>query len=104
MNKNEKKLVTRRRRSKKISPNSTAGEQLSSYMSKAGMNQTKLAEAVGVSQSLISQLENDERLASADLAVKIEEAVGMPASVWRNEDLIGASRRRAKKWREAGVG
>lgn len=53
-----------------------AGKSLAVLRNSKGWNQSQLAEAAGVTQATISQLENGERKAGKDLAERLSIALG----------------------------
>lgn len=56
-----------------------SGEQIRELRKKAGLNQTELAWAIGVSQSLISMMELNQRIPSAEQFERIKAALSWPS-------------------------
>lgn len=48
----------------------------------AGMTRVKLAEMVGVESSHISRIESGERVASAELVIRLANLLGQPGNDW----------------------
>jgi Zn-dependent peptidase ImmA (M78 family)/transcriptional regulator with XRE-family HTH domain len=57
-----------------------AGERLRSARNLLGISQAELANAVGIGQSMISQIENGSRAASEDVIAAVAAATGTPRS------------------------
>src|SRR5262249_39520934 len=57
-----------------------AGERIRAARQMLGISQTELAEAVGVGQSMISQVENGSRTATRDLLAAVGRTTGTPRS------------------------
>src|SRR5262249_57092646 len=55
-----------------------AGERIRAARQMLGISQTELAEAVGVGQSMISQVENGSRTATEDLLAAVARTTGTP--------------------------
>jgi transcriptional regulator with XRE-family HTH domain len=60
----------------------TFPEVLSAARVSAGMTRMKLAELVGVEPSHISRIESGERVASAELVIRLANLLGKPGNDW----------------------
>lgn len=58
------------------------GELIRDELECLGMAQSKLAEGIGVSPSLINEVINGKRSVNTELALLLEAAIGIPADVW----------------------
>lgn len=60
------------------------GELIRDELQAIGMTQSKLAERIGVSPSLLNEVINGKRAVNTELALLLEAAIGVPADVWLN--------------------
>jgi transcriptional regulator with XRE-family HTH domain len=60
----------------------TFPELLRTARVKAGWTRVKLAELIGVEPSHISRIESGERVASAELVIKLANLFGQPGNDW----------------------
>lgn len=58
------------------------GELIRDELESLDVTQSKLAEQIGVSPSLLNEVINGKRGVSAELALMLEAAIGVPADVW----------------------
>ncbi|MFC0265267.1 HigA family addiction module antitoxin [Alloscardovia macacae] len=64
---------------------STVGEILDEeFLSPLGISRYKLAKAIGVSQSTISDIIHNKRSLTVDLAYRLSKALGTSAEFWLN--------------------
>jgi len=63
------------------------GETLLETINERGMTQTELARRCGLSLKHINQICRGHIGISADVAIRLEEALGVAASVWVNLDM-----------------
>lgn len=68
------------RPSKYIAPH--PGEILEMILSESRVTQTKLAAHLGIPQTKISEIDRKKREISAEMALKLEKALGMKATLW----------------------
>ena len=63
-----------------------AGQSIAAIRESKGWNQTQLADAVGVTQASVSQIENGERRISKELAERFSIALGvaMPKDILKD--------------------
>ena len=65
-------------------PGATISEQLTNQ----GMNHTEFAQRLGMSQMQVNKLINGEVQLTPEIALKIEEVLGVPAKFWNNLEAI----------------
>ena len=58
------------------------GELIRDELESLGMKQSKLAEQIGVSPSLLNEVINEKRGVNTELALLLEASIGVPADVW----------------------
>ena len=58
------------------------GELIRDELESLGMKQSKLAEQIGVSPSLLNEVINGKRGVNTELALLLEASIGVPADVW----------------------
>lgn len=58
------------------------GELIRDEIESLNMTQSKLAERIGVSSSLLNEVIHGKRGVSTELALLLEAAIGVPADVW----------------------
>ena len=66
--------------SKTIAPH--PGEVLQMLLAENGITQTKLAAHLGIPQTKVSEIIRRKRGVSAEMALKLERALGMKATLW----------------------
>ena len=72
-----------KRRLPKNRPPTSPGEMLSEeFLKPLGLTQTELAKRMEVPVGRISQIVNGKRTLTAETAVRLEMALGMPATFW----------------------
>ena len=60
------------------------GELIRDELQSIGMTQSKLAERIGVSPSLLNEVINGKRPVNTELALLLEASLGVPADIWLN--------------------
>lgn len=60
------------------------GELIRDELQSIGMTQSKLAERIGVSPSLLNEVINGKRPVNTELALLLEASIGVPADIWLN--------------------
>ncbi|MBR1889447.1 MAG: HigA family addiction module antidote protein [Alloprevotella sp.] len=60
------------------------GAILKSELRARGLRQTEFAESIGVDKTALSLILSGKRSISTEFAIKLEEALGTPASNWLN--------------------
>ena len=60
------------------------GDLLKDEIEERGLTQQQLAEKLRVSQPLLSEIINHKRRVSLEMALKLEDALGIPAEIWLN--------------------
>ena len=60
------------------------GELIRDELQSIGMTQSKLAERIGVSPSLLNEVINGKRPVNTELALLLEASIGVPADLWLN--------------------
>lgn len=60
------------------------GELIRDELESRGLSQTRLAEEIGVSPSLLNEVINCKRSINTQLALCLEAALGIPAEMWLN--------------------
>ncbi len=58
------------------------GELIRDEIESLGISQSKLAERIGVSPSLLNEVINGKRAVNTELALLLEASIGVPADVW----------------------
>ena len=75
------------------------GETLAEELEARALTQKELAAAMGRPPGLVSEIIRGRRAITADTAVQLEDALGLPAQFWLNlqtqYDLVGARQRRS---------
>ncbi len=89
-------------RKKNDPPPIHAGEILAeSFLEPSGLTQAKFAAAVGVTPAYVCDIINGRRGISAEMALRFEAALGMPAQFWLNAqnavDLYHARNNKAER-------
>ncbi len=60
------------------------GELIRDELQSIGMTQSKLAERIGVSPSLLNEVIKGKRPVNTELALLLEASIGVPADIWLN--------------------
>lgn len=60
------------------------GELIREELEERHLTQTKLAEQIGVSPSLLNEVVNGKRAVNTELALLLEAALGISANIWLN--------------------
>lgn len=60
------------------------GELIRDELQSIGMTQSKLAERIGVSPSLLNEVIHGKRPVNTELALLLEASIGVPADIWLN--------------------
>lgn len=60
------------------------GELIRDELQSIGMTQSKLAERIGVSPSLLNEVINGKRPVNTELALLLEASIGVAADIWLN--------------------
>lgn len=64
------------------------GELIRDELQSIGMTQSKLAERIGVSPSLLNEVINGKRPVNTELALLLEASIGVPADIWLNLQAV----------------
>lgn len=62
-----------------------AMNDMRTYRLSRGLSQAKLAEQAGVGKSMISRIENGQRVPSLSLAIRLHELIDVPMSALQRE-------------------